>query len=109
MRGTNFGSVPMRLLLSLAIVLALPGCVTSLVKEVVTAPVKIVSKTADVLTTSQSEADEKRGREMRHKEERLGKLSRQRDKFREKCDDGSEDACEKLRDIEDELAAERDN
>jgi cell shape-determining protein MreC len=99
----------MRILLISAMVITLPGCVTSLVKEVVTAPVKIVSKTADVLTTSQSEADEKRGREMRRKEERLGKLSRQRDKYREQCDDGSQDACEKLRDIEDELAAERDS
>jgi uncharacterized lipoprotein YajG len=99
----------MRRILPFALLLLLPGCVTSLVKEVVTAPVKIVSKTADVLTTSQSEADEKRGRDMRKKEERLGKLSRQRDKLREQCDDGSEDACEKLRDVEDELAAERDS
>jgi predicted Holliday junction resolvase-like endonuclease len=99
----------MRQLLLLATVFALTGCVTSVVKEVVMAPVKIVSKTADVLTTSQSEADEKRGRDMRKKEERLGKLARERDKLREKCEDGSKDACEKLRDVEDELEAERDS
>jgi cell shape-determining protein MreC len=99
----------MRRLILLAIVFALPGCVTSVVKEVVMAPVRIVSKTADVLTTSQSEADEKRGRDLRKKEERLGKLSRQRDKLREQCDDGSKDACEKLRDVEEELEAERDS
>jgi predicted Holliday junction resolvase-like endonuclease len=99
----------MRRLLLLATVFALPGCVTSVIKEVVTAPVKIVSKTADVLTTSQSEADEKRGRDMRKKEERLGKLARERDKLREKCEDGSKDSCEKLRDVEEELEAERDS
>jgi cell shape-determining protein MreC len=98
----------MRRLLLLAIVFTLPGCVTSVVKEVVMAPVRIVSKTADVLTTSQSEADEKRGRDLRKQEERLGKLARERDKLREKCKDGSNDACEKLRDVEAELEAERD-
>jgi predicted Holliday junction resolvase-like endonuclease len=93
----------MRRFLLLCTVFALPGCVTSVVKEVVTAPVKIVSKTADVLTTSQSEADEKRGRDIRKKEERLGKLARHREKYRRKCEDGDEDACEKLRNIEDEI------
>jgi uncharacterized protein YlxW (UPF0749 family) len=97
----------MRLVLSAIVVLTLPGCVASVVKDVVTAPVKIVSKTADVLTTSQSEADEKRGREIRKREEALGKLARQRDKAREKCDDGNSDACAKLQQLDDELEAER--
>ena len=85
----------------------LSGCV-SLVSDVVTAPIKIVSKTADVLTTSQSEADEKRGREMRKREEGLGKLSRQRDKAREKCDDGNRDACARAADINEQIAAAQD-
>ena len=85
----------------------LSGCV-SLVSDVVTAPIKIVSKTADVLTTSQSEADEKRGREMRKREESLGKLSRQRDKAREKCDDGNRDACARAADINEQIAAAQD-
>jgi len=97
----------MRLVLSAIVVLTLPGCVASVVKDVVTAPVKIVSKTADVLTTSQSEADEKRGREIRKREEALGKLARQRDKIREKCDNGDSDACVKLQQLDDELEAER--
>ncbi|MBA4307185.1 MAG: hypothetical protein C0429_10660 [Sphingopyxis sp.] len=97
----------MRFVLSAIVVLTLPGCVASVVKDVVTAPVKIVSKTADVLTTSQSEADEKRGREIRKREEALGKLARQRDKAREKCDDGNSDACAKLQQLDDELEAER--
>ncbi len=99
----------MRLLLSAIIVLTLPGCVASVVKDVVTAPVKIVSKTADVLTTSQSEADEKRGRELRQREEALGKLARQRDKAREKCDDGNSDACAKLQQLDEELEAKLAN
>lgn len=97
----------MRLVLSAIVVLTLSGCVASVVKDVVTAPVKIVSKTADVLTTSQSEADEKRGREIRKREEALGKLARQRDKAREKCDDGNSDACAKLQQLDDELEAEQ--
>lgn len=97
----------MRLVLSAIVVLTLSGCVASVVKDVVTAPVKIVSKTADVLTTSQSEADEKRGREIRKREEALGKLARQRDKAREKCDDGNSDACAKLQQLDDELETER--
>jgi hypothetical protein len=98
----------MRRILPLTLIFLLPGCVTSVVKEVVTAPVKIVSKTADVMTTSQSEADEKRGREMRKREERLGKLARQRDKAVEKCDDGNEDACILARDLEEQIEAEQD-
>jgi hypothetical protein len=98
----------MRILLPLGLFFSLSGCVTSIVKDVVTAPVKIVSKTADVMTTSQSEADEKRGRDMRKREERLGKLARNRDKAREKCEDGEKDACARLRDLEDQIAEEED-
>ncbi|HEV7233251.1 MAG TPA: hypothetical protein VGN36_03325 [Sphingorhabdus sp.] len=98
----------MRLIVSLSALLLLQGCVTSVVKEVVTAPVKIVSKTADVLTTSQSESDEKRGRELRKREEALGKLARQRDKAREKCEDGSEEACAKADELNERIEAEQD-
>lgn len=98
----------MRIMAPLALMLLLPGCVTSLVKEVVTAPVKIVSKTADVMTTSQSESDEKRGREIRKKEERMGKLARQADKLRDKCEDGDEESCDELRNINWQIEAEED-
>jgi hypothetical protein len=97
----------MRHLLVLGSAVLLSGCV-SMVKDVVTAPVKIVSKTADVLTTSQSESDEKRGRELRKREEALGKLSRQRDKAKERCEDGSEAACRKVTELEDQIDAEQD-
>ena len=47
----------------------LTSCVVSQVAstavDVATLPVKVVSKTVDLATTSQSEADQKRGREMR--------------------------------------------
>jgi uncharacterized protein YlxW (UPF0749 family) len=98
----------MRLILSAAILLMLQGCVASVVKDVVTAPIKIVSKTADVMTTSQSESDEKRGRELRKREEALGKLARQRDKAREKCEDGDQDACTKAAQLNEQLETEQD-
>ncbi len=101
-------SIYLRLTLLAAASLLAQGCVTSIVKEVVTAPIKVVSKTADVLTTSQSEADEKRGRAIRKKEEKIGKLSRKRDEAKEDCDDGNRDACAKYDQLESELAAERD-
>lgn len=97
----------MRYLLVLSSAVLLSGCV-SIVKDVVTAPVKIVSKTADVLTTSQSESDEKRGRELRKREEALGKLTRQRDKAREKCADGNEDACAKAEQLGEQIEIEQD-
>jgi hypothetical protein len=88
--------------------LLLQACVASVVADVVTAPVKIVSKTADVLTTSQSEADEKRRRDMRKHEEKLGKLARQLDKARDRCADGDQDACNKATEISLEIEATHD-
>jgi hypothetical protein len=100
-----------RLVLAIAPMILLQGCVASVVTGVVTdvvgAPVKIVSKTADVLTTSQSESDEKRGREMRKHEEKIGKLSRQLKKVQERCADGDRDACKKAKNIRDEIDDER--
>lgn len=98
----------MRVVLSLLCLPLLSGCVASVVGDVVTAPIKVASKTADVLTTSQSEADEKRGRAMRQHEERLGKLSRKAQVAREDCEDGERDACKRLDELEEEIARERD-
>ncbi len=83
--------------------LSLSGCVASVVKDVVTAPVKVASKAVDVATTSQSEADEKRGREIRKREERLGKLERTYDKQLAKCEDGDDGACDDARETYDEM------
>ena len=65
----------------------LAGCISA-AKTVVTAPFKAVGQVADWSTTSQEESDRNRGREMRKREEQMGKLSRQRDKAAEKCRDG---------------------
>jgi hypothetical protein len=97
----------MRVLFAVSACLLLQGCVTSIVKDVVTAPVKIVSKTADVLTTSQSESDEKRGKEMRKKEERLGKLARDREKAVKKCDQGDGGACQQAEAIDTAIEEEQ--
>jgi hypothetical protein len=63
-----------------ALPLALTGCVVGTVAEtavdVVTLPVKVVSSGVDAATTSQSEADEKRGRELRKQDEERGRQAR---------------------------------
>jgi hypothetical protein len=79
----------MRALIVLGLGLSLSGCIAQTAASLVTLPVKVVSKTADVLTTSQSEADEKRGRAMRKQEEREAKERRraEREARRERNDD----------------------
>ena len=78
----------MRVLILPVVSLALSGCIVASVAEtavdVVTLPVDVASKGVDLATTSQSEADEKRGRELRKAEEEAGKRQRQ-----------WEDACRK--------------
>ncbi len=59
-----------------ALPLLLTGCIVQTAADIVTLPVRAVSKTADVLTTSQSEADEKRGGRVRKQEECVGKEER---------------------------------
>ncbi|MXP44446.1 hypothetical protein [Allopontixanthobacter sediminis] len=92
-------------LLALGSSILLPGCIARTALDVVTAPVKVVSKAADLATTSQSEADEKRGREIRKREEQLGKLDRKREKLADKCDDGDSSACRDLEAVEAEMRA----
>jgi hypothetical protein len=85
--------VTMRIFLTAVLPLTLGGCIAQTAVDVVTLPVKAASKTVDVLTTSQSEADEKRGRAIRKEEERLG---RERRALEERCRRGrarSEDVC----------------
>ena len=70
----------MRVLLLPFLPLLLSGCVVASVAgaavDVVTLPVKAASKGVDLATTSQSEADEKRGRQLREAEEAAGKRDR---------------------------------
>ena len=74
----------MRILILPILPLALSGCVVATVADaavdVVTLPVKVVSKGVDAATTSQSEADEKRGRELRKAEEKAGREAREAEK-----------------------------
>lgn len=83
----------------------LAGCVST-VKSVVTAPVKAVGQVADWSTTSQDESDRNRGRELRKREERVGKLSRDRDKATEKCQRGEAEQCQRAQLLEHEIEAE---
>jgi hypothetical protein len=81
----------MRILIAALLPLTLGGCIAQAAVDLVTLPVKVASKTVDVMTTSQSEADEKRGRAMRKKEECLGKEQRRaerehREPDTERCD-----------------------
>ena len=67
----------MRIAILALLPLALTGCIAKTALDVATLPVKAASKTVDVMTTSQSEADEKRGRAVRKQEECVGKEQRQ--------------------------------
>ena len=65
--------------LILFVPLVLGGCVGTIAKtavDVVTLPVKVASAGVDAMTTSQKEADEKRGRELRKQDEERGKQVR---------------------------------
>ena len=72
----------MRILIALSLGTTLTGCIAQTAVDIVTLPVKAASRTVDVLTTSQSEADEKRGREIRKREECIGKEDRRAQKQR---------------------------
>ena len=78
----------MRILL-LALPLLLSGCLARTAVDIVTLPVKVVSAGVDAATTSQAEADQRRGRELREAEEREGRLARrcERSPRREECRD----------------------
>ena len=52
------------------------GTVAKTAVDVVTLPVKVASAGVDAATTSQKEADEKRGRELRKQDEERGKQAR---------------------------------
>ena len=70
----------MKRLFILLVLPALSGCIVGSVAktavDVVTIPVKVASAGVDAVTTSQKEADEKRGRELRKQEEERGKQYR---------------------------------
>jgi hypothetical protein len=67
----------MRQLFLIPLAIPLSGCVIGTVADAavtaVTLPVKVVAAGVDAATTSQSEADQKRGRSMRKAEEAYGR------------------------------------
>jgi hypothetical protein len=73
-------STPMKWLALLLLAAPLGGCVAKAVIDTaataVTLPVKVASRTVDLATTSQSEADEKRGRQLRKEDENRGREAR---------------------------------
>ncbi len=74
---------------------SLSGCLAKTVVDIATLPVKVVSKGVDLATVSQSEADQKRGREIRKREQKLGELRRDYDQQAKKCTAGDSNACAK--------------
>jgi len=69
----------MRILLPV-LALLLSGCLARTAVDIVTLPVKAVGAGVDAVTTSQAEADQRRGRELRQEEERLGREARRRER-----------------------------
>ncbi len=98
----------MRAILLLGLVplsMTLSGCLVRAAADVATAPIKVASKAVDLATTSQSEADEARGREIRRREERLGQLEREYREESEDCANGDRRSCRKAREIREEISA----
>ncbi len=60
--------------------LLVSACVGSVVKTVVTAPIKAAGAVVDATTTSQAEADRNRGREIRKQEEQDARERKRREK-----------------------------
>lgn len=87
----------MREILPLFLLPLLCGCVGTLAStaaNIVTLPVKAASVAVDAVTTSQSEADEKRGREMRKAEEKRAKEAR---KSAKRCREGKAELADNCR------------
>ena len=82
-----------RLALIVLATTTLSGCIARTAANIVTAPVRAVSSGVDMMTTSQSEADEKRGRELRRREEQLGRLEREYERHTAQCMRGDQEAC----------------
>ena len=65
----------MRILL-LALPLLCSACLAKTAVDIVTLPVRAASAGVDAVTTSQAEADQRRGRQIREAEEREGRIAR---------------------------------
>lgn len=92
-----------RLTIMAGAALSLQGCLAKTALNVATAPVRVASKGVDLATTSQSEADQNRGREIRRREEKLGKLERDYEQQNKLCIKGDERSCEAARTTYDQI------
>ena len=76
----------MRYILLVPMPLLVGGCVAQQVAatavDIVSIPVKVASAGVDAVTTTQAEADRRRGRRIREEEERLGREARRRERER---------------------------
>lgn len=70
----------MRIILLAAASVMLSGCIARTAVDIVTLPVRAAGAGVDALTTSQAEADQRRGREIREAEEREGREARRRER-----------------------------
>ncbi len=77
-----------------ALTLALPGGIGKTALDIVTLPVKVASAGVDAVVTTQAEADQKRGRQIREREECMGKEARRAERKKREPDYSQ---CEKQR------------
>lgn len=91
--------------LAVLLPLTLGGCLAKTVVDVATAPIRIAEKGVDLATTSQSEADEKRGRQLRKREAELGRLERRYEQESRDCVKGNQGACDQARTTYDQIQA----
>lgn len=76
----------MRLLILAASAFLLSSCLARTAVDIVTLPVRVVGAGVDAVTTSQAEADQRRGRQLREEEERLGREARRRERERRRTE-----------------------
>jgi len=93
--------------IALAAMPLLSGCLAKTAANVVTAPVRVVSKGVDWTTTSQSEADRNRGRALRKREAQYGKLNGDYRQYSAQCQKGDQQACDQARTIYGQMEALR--
>ena len=78
-------ALPLLLLAPLVLGGCIVGTVARTAVDVATLPVKAVGAGVDAVTTSQAEADQRRGREVREAEEREGREARLRERERRRA------------------------
>lgn len=92
-------------LTAIALFGTLSGCIASTAASIVTAPVRVGAKAVDLATTSQSEADENRGRAMRKRDEKIRKLQKKYNHRMDACNRGETAACADASQISGEIEA----